>query len=316
MILRSFTQNSPLLPFTYPIVILLILLSGYQELSEHALNIPFVPLSPIALITAFSLLLSFNALLINSIYNRSELYHSPVYLTGLVYALFSSVIAVQTGNLKLVIAQSFALVALYFAFSIFRQKKIAHYLFLSSLFLGISILLDWHNFALVILLIVLSFWNRSFAIKDILLVIAGFITPTIYWILYHWLNLSSTSLLDFWNLNPVSSLPHSVSPPLTFLIIFLISIVLALISLSHKEDRQSNKTVQSKQYLIMLLVLSAASNILQILFFQDLNLHDLLSLASILLLSQYWTHYRTSLLAPFVFYLMAILTIIQFFHWF
>ena len=268
------------------------------------------------MIASFVALLSINALIINLIYNRSELYHSPVYLTGLIYSLFSSVIAVQTGDLKLVIAQSMALIALYFAFSIFRQKKIAHYLFLSALFLGVSALLDWPYILLIILLLFLSFWNRPIIVKDIALVLVGFFIPFLYWSLYHWLTEAKVGFHDVWSFFHIAPYPYSIQPPLTFVIVLTISVVLAIISLSHKEDRQSNKTVQSKQYLILLLVLCVISNLLQQLFLSDLNLHYLLSLAPILMLSQYWTHYRTSLLAPFVFYLMVMVTIIQFFHWF
>jgi len=290
MILRSFTQNSPLLPFIYPIVIGLILLSGYQELLLHAQNVSFISLGAVPLIVSFLAFLSFNAILINMIYNRSELYHSPVYLTGLIYALFSSVIAVQTGNLKLVIAQSFALIALYFAFSIFRQKKIAHYLFLSALFLGISALLDWTYLTLVFLLIFLSFWNRPFAIKDALVVLVGFFIPALYWTLFHWLSQPSDKFQDLWRFHYISDNSLAAKPPLTFVIVFIVAVVFAIFSLAHKEDRQSNKTVQSKQYLVLLLVLSVISNLIQVLFLNDLNLHFLVSLSPILLLSQYWTH--------------------------
>ncbi len=316
MILRSFTQNSPLLPIIYPLVIILIILSGHQELWLHSQNTPLAWMSPLILNISFILILSFNALLANQIYNRSELYHSPVYLTGLIYAIFSSIACVQTGNLMVLIAQSFSLIGVYFAFSIFRQKKIAHFLFSSALFLGLATLIDQRHVTFILLLFFLSIWNRPFSIKDIALVIIGFFTPMLYWNLWIWLSLTPSVMPSFWPFQEILNLSFSHKPSLTFIVSLIASLTLAVISLSQKEDRQSNKTVQSKQYLIIFLILSILSNLIDYFLNHQLNISHVLSLAPILLLSQYWTHYRTSLLAPFVFYISLIIAVIEFFHWF
>jgi hypothetical protein len=316
MILRSFTQNSPLLPFIYPLVIVLIIFSGHQELWLHAQCSSFAWMSPLALNTCFISILTFNSLLANQIYNRSELYHSPVFLTGLIYAIFSSIASVQTGNLMVLIAQTFSLIGVYFAFSIFRQKKIAHFLFSSALFLGIATLIDQRYLTFIFLLFFLALWNRAFSIKEITLVIIGFFTPMMYWNLWIWLSQNPPGWSSFWPFQEILNLSILPKPSLTFIVALIVSLTLAVISLSHKEDRQSNKTVQSKQYLIIFLILSLLSNFIDYFMDHQLNISNVVSLAPILLLSQYWTHYRTSLLAPFVFYISMIIAIIEFFHWF
>jgi len=263
----------------------------------------------------FILLISFNALLINLIYNRSELYHSPVYLTGLVYCILISVTAVQTGNITSLIAQTTLLIALYFAFSIFRQKKIAHYLFIASLFMGLSSLLDHFNTSFILLLLFLAIWNRPLSYKDIVLVLFGFITPLLYWLFWGWFQKGS---IDFylWTNNDFLQNQWSHTPSLTLILTLIFSMTLAAISLSHKEDRQSNKTGQSKQYIIFLLIIAIIAVTLQYFSNHHLKTQDVVSVSPILLLSHYWTHYRTSLLSPFVFYIFLIVLVIEYFHWF
>lgn len=316
MILRSFTQNSPLLPIIYPLVIVLIILSGHQELWMHCQNSSLGWMSPLWINTIFIVTLTFNALFINLVYNRSELYHSPVFLTGLIYSILASIATVQTGDFTVLAAQTFTLIALYFCFSIFRQKKIAHLLFLSSLFLGMATLLDEYYLIFVLLPFFLAIWNRPFSFKDITLVLAGYLTPMMYWNSWIWLTQSQNEMVNYW--------PYSISdnpliygaPTLAFVLTFIVVVLLAIISLNHKEDRQSNKTGQSKQYLVLLLLISIAGNVIQHFKGIQLGIHYVTSLALILIVSQYWTHYRTSLLAPFVFYISMVIAIIEFFHWF
>ena len=222
----------------------------------------------------------------------------------------------ENGNLMVLIAQTSSLIGVYFAFSIFRQKKIAHFLFSSALFLGIAALIDQRYLTFIFLLLFLAAWNRSFSIKDIALVIIGFFTPMMYWNLWIWLNQNPSGWSTFWPFQEILNLSFNPKPSLTFTIALIVSLTLSVISLSHKEDRQSNKTVQSKLYLIIFLILSIMSNLIDYFMDHQLNISNVVSLAPILLLSQYWTHYRTSLLAPFVFYISMIIAIIEFFHWF
>ncbi len=316
MILRSFTQNSPLLPLTYPIVITLTILSGQHELWLHSQNTSHAWMNGNFLNFTFIVILSINAVIANLIYNRSELYHSPAYLTGLIYAVFTSIACVQTGNLIQLIAQTGALISFYFAFSIFKQKKIAHQLFLSALFMGLSALLDEFYLLFPLVLIFLSIWNRPFSIKDLTLVILGFFTPLLYWNCYKWLTAYPSEQSFFWTFFSGFNSTTSTPPSMLFIVTLVLAVVLAILSLSHKEDRQSNKTVQSKQYLVLLFTVSAGAMSVDYILHHCVKINELVSIAPVLLLSHYWTHYRTSLLAPFVFYISMAIAMIEFFHWF
>lgn len=315
MILRSFTQNSPLLPIFYPLVVILIVVCGRQELWLNAQNSAVYEMGPEMLISSFILLISLNALLINMIYNRSELYHSPVYLTGFIYSIIISVTVVQTGNITSLLGQTTLLIALYFAFSVFRQKKIAHFLFIAALFIGLSSLLDDFNTSFIILLLFIAIWNRPLSYKDIALVFFGFITPLLYWFFWCWFDKSNLDFL-LWSRNIFFQNQWSQEPSLTLILTFIFSLTLAALSLSHKEDRQSNKTGQSKQYILILLTIAIIAVATQYFTNHHFKTQNVVSVAPTLLLSHYWTHYRTSLLSPFVFYIFLIVLVLQYFHWF
>jgi hypothetical protein len=284
---------------------------GRQELWQ---NSAVYGMGPVMLISSSILLICFNALLINLIYNRSELYHSPVYLTGLIYCILISVTTVQAGNITSLFAQTTLLIALYFAFSIFRQKKIAHYLFIASLFMGLSSLLDNYNTSFILLMLFLAIWNRPFSYKDVVLVFFGFITPLVYWFFWGWFHQNSMDFL-LWSNNQFFHNQWSQTISLPFILTLIFSMALAVLSLSHKEDRQSNKTGQSKQYIVLLLIIAILAIGAQYLLDHQLKTQNVVSVAPIFLLSHYWTHYRTSLLSPFVFYIFLIVLVIEYFHW-
>jgi hypothetical protein len=316
MILRSYTQNSPLLVLTYPVVITSIILLGQQELWLKAQYAPLPWISAPFLNFGFIAVIFFNASLANLIYNRSELYHSPTYLTGLIYAVFVSITCVQTGNFYLLLAQMCSLISTYFAFSIFRQKKISHQLFLSALFMGVASLLDKFYLTFPLVLIFLSLWNRPFSVKDLIIILIGFLTPFLYWNSYNWLIEYSLNPNLSWTFLRGCNDLYSSQPSMPFNFCITFSVILAVLSLPLKEERQSNKTVQSKQYLILLFIISMAAMTIEYILNQRIKINEFVSFAPILLLSHYWTHYRTSLLSPFVFYITMLIAIIEFFHWF
>lgn len=320
MILRGFTQNSPLLPFAYPILVIIILASGFQEWwinleSKGNLFSHLAEMNAVLIIAIVSSIITFNALLFNQIYNKSELYHTPVYLSGFIFCGYSSFAFTHSGDIQHILSQSSMLLSLYFAFSIFRQKKISHFLFLSSILMGVSSTLENIHLLFIILLLFLSFWNRPFSVKDSSIVILGFCIPALYVLCIGWsFSGNVNSILSMIEILGVKKDPgHS---PMWLIIIWGIALLLSSISLSHKEDRQSNKTVQSKQYMTSLLIIGLSTSMIHFFSFGHLSIVDLTSIPVLFILSHYWTHYRTSLLSPFVFYLFTICLIIEFFHWF
>jgi len=313
MILRSFTQNSPLLAIFFPIIVSSLVFSGRQELWLGAQSTPLHWMSDLMLCVSFIIVISLNAFIINLTYNKGELFHSQVFLTGAFYSVVASICGVQTGDLLALIAQSFFLISIYLSFSLFRQKKIAHHLFSASIFLGLASLLDPNYLIFILLILILSFWNRPISLKDLILIILGFIIPVIYWICWLWLNAFSLDsiyhLIHFTSNNPFDY------PSTTLLITLGFVVFFAALSLTQKEDRQSNKTVQSKQYLALLFVIFLLDQIILFFGFHQLTMHHLLSIAPVLLLSHYWTHYRTSLIAPFAFYTFILVLTLEYFHW-
>lgn len=311
MILRTLTQNSALLLLTYPLTIFVILLCGWNEMIWHwaESNTQF----PWNL--GWGILLSLgvfiNAFLINNLYNNNELYVQPSYLTGWIYCLGSSIAMVQFPNLQFWIGEFFFILSCYFSFQIFRQKRVFHLILLSALFGGIACL--FHAIYLFIPIFILIGVNltRPFSLKETALFIVGFFIPWIYFNAYHF----SSQDHVYWTPNFKLALQDSKPIHLQFQFwLYIVILLLSILGVLHKDDRQTNKTQQSKN-LILLLVFSASITMLTWSIWNSPQQMPFFTAPWLLIWGHYWTHYRTSLLAPIFFYLWLITCVLVFLHW-
>lgn len=312
MILRTLTQNSPLLLIAYPITILLILFSGVDEISWHWTQASgnwnwnwgwFTVLFALILISAF---------LLNNLYNRNELYAQPSYLSGWIYAVGASIAVVQFPQLQYWLGEFAFILSCHFLFQIFRQKRVYHLILLSSLFAGIAFLLNPLYIFLPIIILIGINLTRPFSVRETMLLLIGFFLPWIYLSCYQYAMGNS----EFWLLDSHIGLQQSVRPlHLQFQFwLFISIIILGIFGVLHKDDRQTNKTQQSKNIILLLVLSSSIVNIGWSFWNSPLQI-SLYTVPWILIWGHYWTHYRTSLLAPIFFYLWIITSILVFFHW-
>jgi hypothetical protein len=312
MILRTLTQNSALLLIAYPITILLILFSGVDELAGHwSFLAPTVEWGWSWFAFLFLLLFA-SSIFINNLYNQNELYAQPSYLVGWIYALGSSIALVQFPQLQFWLGEFSLIIACTFLFQIFRQKRVYHLILLASLFSGVAFLLNpIYIFLLLVILVGINL-TRPFSIRETFLLIIGFLLPWIYLGCYQY----AQGLEQYWELHPEIGLMNVERPlHLQFQFwLFLIIIVLAIIGVLHKDDRQTNKTQQSKN-IILLLVLVSSSVYLGWSIWNAPKQLPLSTMPWLLIWGHYWTHYRTSLLAPIFFYLWLITNVLVFLHW-
>ncbi len=312
MILRTLTQNSPLLLFAYPLTILIVLFSGITEITWHwsqmyqdwNWNWGWFGL-------LFSIILS-NSLLINNLYNRNELYAQPAYLVGWLYALGSSIAIVQFPQIQYWVGELSFIAACHFLFQIFRQKRVYHLILLSTLFSGTAFLLNPLHFILPVIILVGINLTRPFSFRETMLLIIGFSLPWIYLSCYQY----AQGFQEFWHLNGNIGLYHFQKPlNLQFQFwLFLITVILGIFGVLHKDDRQTNKTQQSKNIILLLVLASSIVNIGWSIW-NNPNQITLYTMPCLLIMGHYWTHYRTSLLSPIFFYLWLITSILVFFHW-
>ncbi len=312
MILRTLTQNSPLLLFAYPLTILLILFSGIDEMNWHwtqsfpewGWNWGWFSLLFIVQMTS--------AFLFNNLYNRNELYVQPSYLAGWIYALGSSIAMVQFPQLQYWLGELSLIVSCHFLFQIFRQKRVYHLILLSTLFAGIAFLLNPLFFFLPIVIIVGINLTRPFSIRETMLLIIGFCLPWVYLTCYQY----AQGNAELWILRSNIGLHHSERPlHMQFQFwLFSLIVILGIFGLLHKDDRQTNKTQQSKNIILLLVLSSTIVNIGWSIWNNPMQI-SLFTMPWLLIWGHYWTHYRTSLLAPIFFYLWLTTSILVFLHW-
>ena len=311
MILRTLTQNSALLLLAYPLTIITIILCGWNEMSWHWGQLNEHTPWNMGWGIAIFLIVFANGILLNSLYNNNELYVQPSYLTGWLYCFGSSVAIVQLPNLQFWIGEFFFILSCYFSFQIFRQKRVFHLILLSSLFGGIACLL--HSIYLFIPFFISIGINltRPFSLKETSLFIVGFFIPLVYLNAYHFSNHDGI----YWMSNFGLSLQKSTPLHLQFQFWMYLSILLlSILGLLHKDDRQTNKTQQSKNLILLLVLIASTITISWSVWNSPLQM-PLLSAPWLLIWGHYWTHYRTSLLAPIFFYLWLITCVLVFLHW-
>lgn len=253
-----------------------------------------------------------SSFLFNNLYNRNELYAQPSYLTGWIYATGSSIAMVQFPQLQYWLGELSLIVSCHFLFQIFRQKRVYHLILLSTLFAGISFLLNPLFFFLPIITIVGINLTRPFSIRETMLLIIGFCLPWVYLTCYQY----AQGNAEFWILHSNVGLHYSERPlHLQFQFwLFCLIVILAIFGLLHKDDRQTNKTQQSKNIILLLVLSSTIVNIGWSIWNNPMQI-SLLTMPWLLIWGHYWTHYRTSLLAPIFFYLWLTTSILVFLHW-
>jgi uncharacterized membrane protein len=146
--------------------------------------------------------------------------------------------------------------------------------------------------------------SRPFDLKENLLAgIAAFI-PLAYWLAWSYYY----NQLSYWfgwaaRSNDFPFSKYLTSPLFWFsLVVFLF----AIFSLFQKENRQTTKTQQAKNTLFILTATCCISLLTAVLAHQPFTILNF-SIPFILIAGYYWTHYRVSLLAPFLFYTWLII---------
>jgi hypothetical protein len=323
MLLRLFTQNNRGLLLVYPLISVLVMLLQWKldETSPQTVvlyasdyifntgqNFGFLTFSLGILITACI------AWLMNSAFNNSELYFQPSYLIGFLATLVFAVGFYKHPSLNCILSQLFLTIGLYFSLRIQNQKRIYSSVFLAQLSVGISICLFPQNIGFFIAIPMILILNRSFSFKELFFGIVISIIPLIYWISYSYLTNQMNDWF-FWmhkkhdgeTMNFLSSL---------FFWICSLSLGVSVLSIFKKESRQTNKTQQAKNTILLFLTSSLVSWAICYLIREPFTLYNF-SLPFVMVAGYYWTHYRVSLLAPFVFYswlLFLILFAFNFIH--
>jgi hypothetical protein len=320
MILRSFASNQPYTLIVIPLTVGAALLPSISQKSLPLVNCGFpaddlfhwVYQSQNAIVWTSIVLILGGAILANMVFNKHEFHNVPVYVPALMYTMLGTTIALIQLSLPALLANVFVLAALNRHLRIFRQSRVLAEYFESGFWYGLAAV-----FFPPYLLLIAGLWAttlvmRAFHWREHFLPIVSFCVPFLYWIVWkYWQGELGQLVLfyktftydsrsyfhDFGNINMLFSIAAAGS---------FIGAIPRYIFLS---DRATNKARSVKNiFLIMALCMVLCMLLGYVFILKWILLSVLLPLTFVI---GYWfTNYRFSLIAPFVFYFLCVCSVL------
>lgn len=313
MILRQFSSRQPYLLFAGPILTLSVLLPAnrYQLVTFSFRDFPFERMLhpvlelPWAGAVIACVLIITGALLSNLIFNRHEFNNAPTFVPGLLYAIISVCLCLIKINLAALTANVAVIVGINRLMEVFRQSNALSAYFKAAFWLGLGAL-AFPPYVMLLPGMMLSIVNtRTFNWREHTLTVIAFGTPFLYWLVWMFWTDRLDALILFRktiSFNPPKGLLSWNDPyALGFAIVLGISFLLALRSFIFLSDRSSNQARNVKRiFLIMTLFILGSAGFA--LIFMDVFLPEVAILPVTFIIGNWFTNYRFSLFAPFMFY--------------
>ena len=317
MILRQFSSRQPYLLFAGPILTLSILLPAhhfgllaysFQDFPIDRMLIPLANHSWLMIFITVCLIIS-GGLLANIVFNRHEFNNAPTFVPGLLYAIVSLTLCLVKINIAALAANVTVVIGINRLMEIFRQSNALPAYFKAAFWLGIGAL-AFPPYLLLLPAMLLSILNtRTFNWREHLLTLIAFATPFLYWLVWMFWTDRIHALVLFKktiSFNPTAGLPRWSDPyAQTFAVVVGISFLLALRSFIFLSDRSSNQARNVKRIflIVALFALGAAGFAL---IFMDVFIPEVALLPATFIIGNWFTNYRFSLFAPFMFYAILI----------
>jgi hypothetical protein len=320
MILRALASNQPYTLITLPLVTVglmfpLFRVSNWNVVdTKFPMDSVFFPYysSPAIILTILFVLILGGAMLANRVFNKHEFLNVPVFVPAFTYAMSASALCLIQMSIPALLANIFILLGLQRHLTIHRQPRVLTYAFESAFWYGMAAVVFPPYIVLLAGMLVAVLISRAFHWREILIPILSFGVPFLYWVVwmyvfdYHdhiilfqktvsWDNIQYFSLLSW--------------PEKLFVIATFIVFVAALPRYLILSERGTNKAKNVKHvFLIIALSIIASLIVGYLLLFKWVLLTAVVPLAFI---AGYWfSNYRYSFLAPFVFYLYCVAAIV------
>jgi hypothetical protein len=327
MILRSFASNQPYTLAVVPVTVGAALLPAIWQQGLPVVNngfpaddlLEWIYLSQNAVVWAAIGLILGGSLIANLVFNKHEFYNVPVYVPALMYAMFGTSIALIQLSLPVLMANIFLLAGLNKHLRIFRQTRVLAESFESGFWYGMAAVFFPPYLLLIAGLWVSTLFMRTFHWREHLLPIISFSVPFVYWIAWKYWQNELDSLILFNKIFTYDA-RHFFSELNRTELLYLISVALIMLGSLPRylflSDRASNKSRSIKNvFLIMAITMIACMILGYLLILKWVLLTALLPLT--FLVGYWFTNYRYSLLAPFVFYFICVfatLVVLNFYH--
>lgn len=329
MILRQLSANQPFWAVSAPLLSGALLLpsafNGVPQLVLHQYPVDYFigQMAPYPwLIAALAvLLISIGALLTNVVFNRNEFHSSPSYVPVFLYAIVASGFSMVQLNMALLLGNIFLLLATFYLLDVFRQSRVLDEYFRGGFWLGCAALAFPPYLSLFIGLTISIFFIRAFNLKEWLVSALAFFSPFLYWLVWkYWFNEMDflflfSRELSFNSLRWINLFSHQ---ELWFVAATVLLLVFSLPRFLFLSDRSSNKA-RSIRSTFLIISLAVVASLFIGKAFSGAWMPEVFLLPVSFVAGYWFTNYRFSLIAPFVFYgwlAVFFLLVAQFYSWF
>ncbi|MEN9639807.1 MAG: hypothetical protein RLZZ262_1676 [Bacteroidota bacterium] len=320
MILRSFASNQPFVLVALPVLVCAMVLPAAFSHPVAWMELP-LPLETSfgpwlaygwlrAVVVCLSVLLG--AWLANNVFNRSEFFNTPTYVIALIYAVLGGVWSLHQGSLSLLLANVLILIGLDRQLRIFKQTRVLHLCFETGFWFGLAGLFFPPFLTLVIGAWVALLFSRAFSLREHLLLFVSAAIPFLYWFVYLYWNGRTDEFVLFRisaSFNATGWKTAWAWPLINLAIVVALALLIGIPRYLTPADRAGNRTKMVKSTFLIMAIAQGAAIFIGFLAYHVWILPSLLVVCAILL--GYWfANYRYSLLAPFVFYAILILSLL------
>jgi hypothetical protein len=311
MILRQFVSNSPFLLGAAPAIAVGVLVPAGmgQRLDIRQMGVPGDALftwcisNQVICAVVAAVLITAIAWLINGLFNRYEFYSAPVFAPSLLCAVALVTGSLYSLHLPALAAMLLFLAAMYRLLGVYRQPVVLRACVESAFFSGLAALVFPPSLAVLPGLLLALAITRSFNWREFVVVIIGFALPFLYWFVYKFWFRELDELFLFvksWDRHALISDMINLDMK-WYGGAILVVLMLALPRYYFPGERLSNKS-QNTRRVFMVVALAFAASVGISVWLQAMWCVVPVVLMFAVVTSAWFSNYRYSLIAPFVFY--------------
>lgn len=312
MLLRQFSSRQPYLVAVGPMLSMAILFLAYYFglLRFSSTSFPmdqwlksFVSY-PWLLVSVAVALISLGCFVSNLIFNRHEFNIAPSYVPSLLYGMLSTTMCLVEVSIPVLFANLCIVIGLNRQFEVWRQNRAIAEYFTASFCYGLAALC-FPPYIFLYPGMALSVINtRSFNWREHVLSIIAFSSPFLYWWSYlYWIDRLDTFILfrTIFSFNPPQGPDWNNNYILAFAISMGLTLLFALRSFIFLGDRSSNRARSVKRIFLFMSIAMLGSGVFAYFILREVT-PGVLLLPLGFIAGNWFTNYRYSLIAPFMFY--------------
>ncbi len=313
MILRSFASN---LPYTlsFPIVIVIavylipdpasipFMMAGYS--SEY-----LMPASNGWAVTANILLILAGGFMANRLFNQNEFMNTPVYTPALLYTIVMTTTGMIQTHIPTGLANILIIAGMGYQLKIFKQPSIIHEAVTCGFLYGSAALIVPSLLTLLPAVLIGILINRPFHVREIVLTVLAFAIPFGYWAAIAYLVQEQPDYILIQKTLTLNASQYLITlpwPVKVFALLLFVSLILALRQFT-KSERNSNRAKSTRTTTVLMALAVVTSFFLNSVLTGQWVLQSIAFPVSFII--AYWfAHYRNSVLAPFFFYAICLVS--------